>query len=986
MLQKQLVSLDLTNGLSKKEPEHLRIPAKLDVCENLVFDGESGLRPRDGVADVSISEALGSANVGVPRDLHVLRDRLLIENANGLHAVHDAGVVGAVGVDGYMNRCSATLTPVFSKPDGGSFTTHDSCELGGLTFIAFQDNANGVYLQVSDAAGNVNGLLTVSTGAQNVRVVAINATTVGVFYQHIASTEIRVRTVTTAAPTTMAAAVALYNSTDGANILSTNQFDVATDASGSTFVGYVNTGTDDCRACLFAWSSWNSTADFTAVGTYQNVTVARFATGEWLLAGGTNPNVDVWVRNSANTLTAATSTLGAEGALWGIYAAPGNVGECELWTYTTGSITRRRSVSTTATYSGYAVISYFLGPASRPVSVGSQLKSYMLMHFASQTQRTLLLVDETGRVVARVLMGAGTNGSTMRGSAVVASSDGNYHVLVQTVAQQLPTVLSGLSRLRISFSETLGQGVQFADCLYIPSAAPLLFDGAVLTEWGFHHYPDGLTPALGGAGSVANGTYSYTALYEWVDAAGRVHRSPAAIPVQITVTGGPRAVDVAIQNLRLTRKANVQVVLYRTLSNGTTYYRVASTPNNTGVYSVTITDTYADATIQSNAMIPFAGGVLESDAPRACRVMCTHQNRLFCAGGEDPYSVFYTQELSTSGQLSLGAEASEYLKLTVSPTLGAVTGLASQNDKLAVVCERGIWMFTGSGPDALGGNNGYSAPIRVVSDFGMAQSNCRSVCVTDAGMFFLSAQGPRLLDGNLNVARGRSGLPVGSELDYQFATASPALCVGAVHYPTKNQTRFYMNTGDGFGSRALVFDHTFGQWSEFIGGNTYKNMFGAVLWRGLPTYVCQVSANYKLHKESLQSYEDPSGGLITTYWRTSWLKTSAVQGFQRIWRVLCLGQLHRSPVGTFQLILEKDFVPDAAAAEYTSNQNVSNFTGGLTTVGSPVQFKYHVKNQKVQAIQVAVSSTDPAVAWSNITLEVGVKRGAVKLPGARQLT
>ena len=139
------------------------------------------------------------------------------------------------------------------------------------------------------------------------------------------------------------------------------------------------------------------------------------------------------------------------------------------------------------------------------------------------------------------------------------------------------------------------------------------YDGSnTVFEQGFHLYPEQPSLAQTTSGSVANGTYSYIVCWEWVDNQGQLHRSNTSLPTTITTTGSNQTVTITVRTLPITNKETrwgdvrtpIILAVYRTLSTGTTYYRVNQLPatfvyNDPTVQTISYSDTSADSAIGS---------------------------------------------------------------------------------------------------------------------------------------------------------------------------------------------------------------------------------------------------------------------------------------------------------------------------------------------------------------------------------------------------
>jgi len=163
--------------------------------------------------------------------------------------------------------------------------------------------------------------------------------------------------------------------------------------------------------------------------------------------------------------------------------------------------------------------------------------------------------------------------------------------------------------------------------LHLGGGLPLYYDGAALTEDGFHVGPEGVLVAMAGSGgALSAGAYSYVWVYEWTDARGRRHQSaPSPAAQAVAVDSDTAALSVPLYHG--TRKRGVRLVGYRTVANGTIHYRLTPgagvfvQPDNLTADAVAYLDGQADEDILDNETLYTAGGELPHLAPPAYRAI-----------------------------------------------------------------------------------------------------------------------------------------------------------------------------------------------------------------------------------------------------------------------------------------------------------------------------------------------------------------------------
>ncbi len=518
-------------------------------------------------------------------------------------------------------------------------------------------------------------------------------------------------------------------------------------------------------------------------------------------------------------------------------------------------------------------------------------------------------------------------------------------------------------RADLDFTDELGQG-EANGLTMLAGACPHIYDGRGVYEEGFHHAPEiySLT-AVAGAGNLFTGlatgagkTYRVTCTLGWQDARGNWHESAPADPVEVdcTTNGGVNAVLGVPPTLKTTYK----VLWYRTVAGSPTgpFYRAFDQTGTTITSDTTLVDCEQLYTVPGAA-----GQALAHDPAPACRHIENHQGRLVLSGCYDGYRLAYSNVV----QYGRAPEFSALLFRLTDYEFGRIVSTQSQDGKLVVLGERKIGALLGQGPDDTGAADGYSEIEVVVHDMGAKWTAPRSVATTNEGVWFQSSYGGlRIFGRNNTVARTEDGKHVGSEVDHEVASYIAHAVVGT----SKQQIRFYHSNGG-----VLVFDTLWGQWSRFS-NHTHVD---AAFAEGRYYHITSTPALLYYNESAFTD----NGTAITMYFKTPHLQFAGIQGFQRVTRVMFLG----NPV---------DALSDT---QVVTVQLGTNFTSSLTTVVNAqdvavaasglTQFEIQPTSQKCEALQVAVSIKSKTSAsrfrLTDMTLQVGVKQGRFKT-GASQ--
>ncbi len=644
------------------------------------------------------------------------------------------------------------------------------------------------------------------------------------------------------------------------------------------------------------------------------------------------------------------------------------------------------------------------GLASKAFTFGGNI--YLNVATQSQQQSTYFTLDQTGNVVAKAVgqLGGGYVSSSdyvlpecQQLSSGVFSYTNLVKGIVNTEAGAVQSLL-GVNSTKLDFFDSNSYlSSNLAGELYVVGGILQRYDCARYTEVGFHMYPEAIvaTPVLSG-GAMADGVYDYAVTYEWIDNTGATEISTPSIVQAVTLTGGGGAgsVQLTIPTLRLTKKPNVRIVVYRTVgaggSTGSILYRVTSallpTYNSTTVDTVTFTDTLADASITSNGALytqPLTVGtnpVLPNAAPPACAFITTFSNRIVISGGDLSSLLWYSQTAIPGSP----AQFSGLLTLNVDPDGGPITALARMDDKLVIFKQSGIFYITGQGPTATGDLNDFGLPIQIPSgDVGCSSSN--SIVLTPMGLLFQSLNGIYLLDRGLNCTY--KGVPVEQ---YTLPTGQNLTLTSATLVP--NQWVIFTTSS----GTALVYDYFYDQWSTF----TNHPAFDSDLWiGGANQFVWANASTGVVYQQTPGTFTD-NGTPIPFSLTTSWLTFAQIQGYQRIYHAFLLGQYKGAHTLNVGVGYDYDD-PFSAVATIPVNASL-----GLTTFGSAspfgnespfggalqgqtlYQFRLDLL-RKCQAVRfqitdVETSPGNEAFSLSALGLLVGVLTGGNKLPAIKQ--
>jgi len=504
---------------------------------------------------------------------------------------------------------------------------------------------------------------------------------------------------------------------------------------------------------------------------------------------------------------------------------------------------------------------------------------------------------------------------------------------------------SGVSQSVVNLAPTQVSTQALGDNMHVAAGALQMYDGKNTVEHNFHLYPHVVKGEISGTnGSLSAGVYGFQALYEWIDAQGQIHRSAPSPTFSITVAANDE-VTLTIPTLRITSKATATIALYRTEVNGTTFFRVDSQntafPYTNSVVTdyITIPSVSGDDFIVGNEQL-YTNGEVENIAYPSPKTLGTFKNRLTVVPSDSPTTYWYSKQVIPGSPV----EPSDVFFQNTDQSSGDIIGLAQLDDKNILFKEGNVYFVVGTGPSPSGANNDLTDPTLIATDVGLVDP--ASIVAFPFGLLFKSQKGIYILDRSLQVNY------IGAKVEAynQFSVVSAKLV------SSTNQVRFILSSG-----QSLVFDYFVNTWSVF----TNQAAVDSVVHNG--TYYRLLSTGQVLKENALFS---DNGSFISMKQVTSWLGLGVLQGFQRVYKLLILGEYFSAH--NLSVSFAYDFDP-------TTFQTTT-----FTPVAGVYQFRVNLTRQKCESLQITIQDVDTGTdgesfSLSALGLEVGIKRGLNKI-------
>jgi hypothetical protein len=324
--------------------------------------------------------------------------------------------------------------------------------------------------------------------------------------------------------------------------------------------------------------------------------------------------------------------------------------------------------------------------------------------------------------------------------ACVAGDKFAFVYFERQVDQDLPTGSSTVRYVEMDFASRQPRFAVGADGVaIIAGAMPMEWDGVTFAEVCPPVRPKVAVAVTGGAGPpIPAGDYLVAALYQWVDAAGVLHRSMPSEAVRVTAPAPAGWIVYVTIPAGLVRNGmnhdKYETVLFMSEEGGTVLYRQYANVTSSTEYL----DTY------SNIALAAGDGVhppIYSTGDPAEELMSQHppgfsdvevvSDRAWGIDAERPGRLWH----SKAKVAGIAYEWSSDLKVDLPARAGRARAIVDLNGSPAALCERGVWVVTGPGPDNALLSGGFNPPEQV-SD--IACTDRGSVVRTPVGVLFIS--------------------------------------------------------------------------------------------------------------------------------------------------------------------------------------------------------------------------------------------------------
>ena len=983
-LEKAFVPVDLSGGIDTKTDQKMVLQSNLTELENGVFTSGSTITKRKGYSKVGRSIA-GGSSISSGDALTRFQDELLLFSNSNLYSYSS-------GRDEWIDKGGSRSVTIESTDlirNDYEQSQPDVAFGNGLFCIAWEDTQGGVRASIVDAVSGAllqNNTLISATGKLP-RCIEL-AGRLAIVYVETSDNDIDIVLLDAENPTIFGSASQLANNaaTSGQQIDCAEYSDNAAvlvyrnsssniqmlyitqnGEVGTALNGYVAAATisEDCEDSLSLYIQDNG--DF-------YIAYSKNSDGTGLKIKRVRVDfviLDTETAESTSTLIPRVTMAEDENSDIVVMYEMDATND-----YDHSIKTRTYDISASGWKAAASTLKRSVGLASKAWYYDG--KTYAVTVHASDLQTTYFLIDNSGLIVAKLHTSVGgglLSDSTL--TRIGTSTTGIFKIPLQIKTRLVSSgdnlySVKGLSFSSIDFTKSDSfLAEELGENLHIAGGFLSIYDSQDIVEHGFHLFPENVSAAVAGLGSLTAGDYQYRVIYETTDSRGQIHRSAPSVAVSATTVSSNLTVNLTIPTLRLTEHPIVNCQVYRTADAGTVFYKVGSVTNDVTADTVVFSDTGSiTTTLTAQEILYTDGGVVDNIAPPATSVVGAFNNRMFAVSSENPKILYYSKKR----QAKKPVEFSDVFQIVMNRA-DTVTALQEMDEKLIIFEDERIFYITGEGPNDTGLQNSFSEPQLVTGDVGCLSSD--AVVLTPDGLMFMSKKGIYLL------TRGLETVYVGAPVEaYNSQTITSAVLV-----QDTGQVRFTTSSGS-----ALIYNLLYKKWSTW----TNHDAVGATVWKATGEYCYLRTSGGNVYKEDSTTYKDVDAA-IQLKLTTAWIKPSSIQGFQRCRRAVLLGDfktnhtlVSKVAYNFRQYYNEKhsfNFIDATGVTEYGDDPTYGSVVYGGTSDGV-FQFRMGLQNQKCDSIRFQffdTTSSDPGQSYSitNLMLEIGLKSTPMKLPATK---
>jgi hypothetical protein len=476
-------------------------------------------------------------------------------------------------------------------------------------------------------------------------------------------------------------------------------------------------------------------------------------------------------------------------------------------------------------------------------------------------------------------------------------------------------------------AERSGALVVSGGCMYEHTGARSPAQAGFIVENGFAYDPE-LAVALRAGGSLTSGQeYTWVAVYRWTDALGRIHRSAPSPPVTATPSAGNLSVTLRGPIIRASGRLNAQIVepeieVYRSWLGGPYYYVTSAAAGLSTTNSVSIIDTFADATVEAAPALYTDQGFMPTDPPSGARLWCDGGTRVFCVGWRENVVQFSKLLIPTA---PIEFVDDDIFRIFLPEPITAIWWL---DGALVIFCRNGVYTVTGDGPSDQGVGQ-YGDPRRL--PVAVSCDDARSLVEVPQGLMYKGGGTIWLMPRGFAPP-----IPIGDAIA-RYLESYPYVVSAAVTYMsgsegTARNVHFVIAPGDtdAAGSPIVaVYDLELGSWSiDQIGGPAIgaATAIGGEFWWVAGSWSAPIGSDRPVRRFSSNEVQD-----YDTVGASLWIESRVELGYIRPFGLLGWGTVPHVQVfgyvpGVCELTLSgtiNDYPFQSATHEFASTDFAS---------------------------------------------------------------
>lgn len=954
------LDLSFRKGIQTKTDPKLQLDGELRRLENAVFDKVGVVNKRNGFDALSSIANTGSIDSGAA--LSAIGNELNLFSGTHLYGYSDSA-------NSWISKGKAVSivgTNYEIVQDNDQQTTPGVATALGVECHCREDSRGGIFYSLIDSNTRTIIFPDTQLNANGVtpRIFALNNYFICLYAN--TSNQIKYHTVSAANPTPgFSSATTFCSNLHGTNL----SFDGVV-TGNKLFIAYNSNAASIKVKSLdqnLALSSESNQASITG-----DSTIATFSDANqnlWVVAA-TSSVVKAFIRTYTGTSLLGNTTVETVND---VYRITGVVDGMTATIYyeinalhSYNQLIRSNTLTTAGVAGTAGVFKRSVGLAGKVFTVGENV--YIPTAHQSTLQSTYFILDSSGTVVAKLLPGNAGGLAAKRVLPDLPHLTDTIVLFPNCVKGQAKSdsgifySLLGINLTKLDFDHPNKFQNAYLSNLLITGGVVSSFDGAGVVEHGFNLFPENATSVNSNTsdGYIANGSYQYKFVYQWIDNQGNNIRSAPSVALDVTTSGAEDTVTLTVPSLRLTEKSRVVVEAYRTEESGEVFFKATSTAlpvyNDPTSDTVLIVDTLSDDQLTSNEPL-YTTGEVENNAPGAASIITTWKQRAWLAGLEDPNQLQFSKKTSPG----LPANFNATYTIDLIPTGGRIVDLAPLGDLLIIFKETAIYALSGEGPLNTGAQNDYQQPQLLSGDVGALRTGC--VAQIPQGLIFVSQKGIYLIDHSGTCQY--IGANVEAYNDLTFVTA--------ITDPNTNRVAFLSSEGTW-----LIYDYFAQQWSTW----TRLPAIDGVFCNGALVYLRE---NGKAYQQG-ESFND-AGQKIKFFLETSEYQPAGPQGYAILHKLTILGSYkseHNLYVDLYRdyRSSKRSFVIDV---EGTLNHSAygDGYYGSGAYGGTTPRYQFSLKiNQKASSFRVAISDdgAEESLSLSGLRIEAAILLGANRLP------